>query len=214
MEDEPPGDMPCFRAEFDLVVMRKYVFRWIISLFGIFGNILVIYIYSGKRPQAIGEIPVLLLSFVDLAMSMFALVFTSIKAVLKPNARDFNCFIGLCIAGNVAFDITYTFSCAMMCLMAVNRFLAVCRAHSYQLLFTIRRQILVYILLLFFAILASTCGVWSCVTVPNNHAAKLGWIVQRTALLLVTTLFMALCYTKVVSKMRKLKEKVTFMGLL
>ncbi len=204
----PQEDTPCFQAGFDIYVARKYILHWIVSLFGIFGNSLVIHVYSRKRPQAIGEVPVLVLSFVDLTMSCFSIIFTLLKAILKPNARDYNCFVGLCVVGNMAFDITYTYSCGMMCLMAVNRFLAVCRAHTYPILFSVRRQIAFYSLLLLGAV--STCGfgIWNCVSVPHNHVAKMAWVTQRMTLLITTALFMTLCYSKVISRMHELKEKV------
>ena len=126
------GEEICFIFQPTMEQILTFSPQWVISLFGVIGNFLVIFIYLQKRQKSPGDFPILVLAFVDLFMCTFSIIFTMFLAIFQPNTREPGCFMNLCIVGNVAFDVPYTFSCGMMCIMAVNRFLAVCRPHSYQ----------------------------------------------------------------------------------
>ena len=201
-------DESCFQPGFDFSRARTYCLHWLLCIFGAIGNSVVIHVFSHKTPRATGEHCILVLALTDLAMCCVCLIFTLFKAIMKPNARDFNCFVAFCVPGNAAFDITFFYSCGMMCMMAVNRYLAVCRPHDYSVLFSVKRQTLFNVVLLALALLSPGCGIWNCVTVPNNHLAKLLWVIQRTLLLAITSVFMAVFYRKVVAKMHELKTRV------
>ena len=139
----------CFNLSLSMDQVKRYLAQWVISVLGVFGNSLVLRVYLSKRDKSPGDFPIIILAFVDLFMCMFSLIFTGVAAIVRPNTRDVGCFLNLCIVGNIAFDVTYTFSCGMICIMSVNRFLAVCRPHSYHLLFAFRKQIKVRVNLIF-----------------------------------------------------------------
>ena len=95
----------------------RYLPQWVISLLGILGNLLVLIVYLKKHQKGLGEIPIMLLAFVDLLMCTASIVFTVCLAIWQPNTRKVGCTLPLCIAGNVAFDVPYTFSCGKNCLI-------------------------------------------------------------------------------------------------
>ena len=198
---------PCFTIQPSVEVIISYFPQWVISALGLFGNFLVFLIYAKKHPKNPGEIPILLLAFVDLLMCVFSIVFTAFIAVLQPNTREVGCTLPLCIAGNIAFDVPYTFSCGMMCVMTLNRFLAVCRPHSYHYQFSFRRQIVIYFFLLIISICSCCWTVMSCLTAPQNEVPKLVWVIQRGVFLLCTLISMMFGYSKVILAMIESRKR-------
>ncbi|XP_075239528.1 uncharacterized protein LOC142335075 isoform X2 [Convolutriloba macropyga] len=194
-----------FRPTFSSVL--RYVPQWVISSLGFLGNLTVAIFFAQKQPKRIGELPIILLAFVDCLMCIFSIIFTSFIAIWQPNIRDIGCHRSLCIIGNVAFDVPYTYSCGMMCFMSLSRYFAACKPHDYAGFFNFKRQRIYYITLLLVAIPACGLQVRSCNTAPNNWLVKLFWVIQRTILVLVTIVCMVYCYWNIVNTLQAAKVK-------
>ncbi|XP_075254776.1 uncharacterized protein LOC142346152 [Convolutriloba macropyga] len=164
-------------------------------------------IFAHKQPKKIGEIPIILLACVDGLMCVFSIVFTGFIAIWQPNIRDIGCYKSLCIVGNVAFDIPYTYSCGMMSLMSYSRFLAACKPHDYAERFNFKRQRSYYIGLLLVAIPSCGLQIRSCATAPDNCLIKFIWVVQRSILVAITIGCMVYCYSNIVNTLRAAKVK-------
>ena len=164
-------------------------------------------IFAHKQPKKIGEIPIILLACVDGLMCVFSIVFTGFIAIWQPNIRDIGCYKSLCIVGNVAFDIPYTYSCGMMSLMSYSRFLAACKPHDYAERFNFKRQRSYYLGLLFVAIPSCGLQIRSCATAPDNCLIKFIWVVQRSILVAITIGCMVYCYSNIVNTLRAAKDK-------
>ncbi|XP_063713758.1 uncharacterized protein LOC134841654 [Symsagittifera roscoffensis] len=71
-----------------------------------------------------------------------------------------------------------------------------------------RPTLSIYTVLIVIAGASCVFGIISCHTAPNNATAKLGWVIQRMAIVVITVAFMLNFYTRVVIRMRESKRKL------
>ena len=194
----------------NLSEVLSYLFQWTISAVGIMGNLAVVIIFTRKPTKAHGEYIIIVISVIDFLMSVFSILFTVLLVIWKPNVREVGCFVPLCIVGNIAYDVTNTFSSLMMCLMSVSRYYAVCCAHEYKTKMSVERQAIYCSAILIISIPSCTLQVVGCVVSAEvSTRTKLAWVVQRTLLVLLTFVCLTLCYTKVIRNLHQRKVNST-----
>ncbi|XP_075246566.1 uncharacterized protein LOC142340050 [Convolutriloba macropyga] len=203
------------------------IIQWLICVVGVLGNGSVIIIYNGKPNRTPSENFILTMGIFDISMCFLTLSFTSSQDYLFP----INCF-AFCASGNLSFDFVNTSSSFLMMFITVNRYIAVCRPHSYKTLFSRNRTLFCIVLCLVLGICNSPIGILMCSDyivpdhldcacyeviqpVPEVDILKLSWVVIRAILLILNGSVMVYCYCKVYAKMmERIKSRGNKGGML
>lgn len=130
--------------EMTLTALPVIIFIGIISVLGVIGNVVVIYVYYRKYPTCNFRHFVLILAVIDLTSCAVLMPFemvTLVKWFIFPNAA-------LCKCKSFLNVYTVTSSAATLLLIAIDRYRKVCRPHSKQIQPPCARKLTVFILVL------------------------------------------------------------------
>ena len=189
------------------------IIEWLICVIGFLGNGSVLFIYKYKPNRTPSEDFILTMAGLDISMCVLTLIFTSTQDYLFP----LNCF-GFCAAGNFSFDLVNTSSSLLMIFITINRYVAVCKPHSYKVLFSRSRTLSCIFSCFVIGIMNCPVGIIMCsdFLVPSNldcacfelvHEVqdvdflKLIWVFIRTLMLTVNACVMIKCYSRIYAKM-------------
>ncbi|XP_063718321.1 uncharacterized protein LOC134845295 isoform X2 [Symsagittifera roscoffensis] len=198
--------------------IEVFVVQWIICIFGLVGNFLVLYIYGRKVPKAPSERFIIAIALTDFAMNLCFILFTGKLRWWRPDGDA----LQFCLLSNSFYDVINTSSSILVCWMTVNRWVAVCRPHSYNTIFTTKR--VNYMLLSTIALSLPSCALsfsiclshfppkgWNIVPSDATHfdVVKFIWVNIRLLLLIVAAVLMAVLYRLVAVTMNEKKAKAS-----